>query len=334
MTATNGVKPQIPIVDFANYRADASLEARQEIAKQVVDACRKVGFVYITNHGVPEDQLKKAFEVSKKFYDLPLEDKMKAPHPANPLHHRGYSKPGTESITKFANAVQGTNLPEVQEIKESYEVGSENNPDQTNIWPPDEVLPEWRPFMTSFYWTCYEATKNILRALALGIGLEEDYLLNLHSGHYNQLRLLHYPPVPAEAVESGQKARMPAHTDYGSITILFQDDCGGLQVEHPNHPGEFIDATPVPGALIMNVGDLLQRWSNDYLKSTKHRVTLPPLQDRIVGAERMTRARYSIPYFCTTNPEWIIECLKTDEPPKYKPVSQREYSEMRQKAAY
>jgi isopenicillin N synthase-like dioxygenase len=147
-------------------------------------------------------------------------------------------------------------------MQESYEIGSDENPDQPNIWLPPSALPEFRPFMTSFYWTCFEAASRILRALALGIGLDEDHLLRLHSGHYNQLRLLHYPPIPARAIEAGKMARMPAHTDWSSMTMLFQDDCGGLQVEDPNVPGKFVGAEPVEGALVMNVGDLLMRWSN------------------------------------------------------------------------
>lgn len=150
--------------------------------------------------------------------------------------------------------------------QESYEIGSENDQDQPNVWPPSEVMPEWRPFMTSFYWTCFEAAKKILRALALGIGLkDENQLLNFHSGHCNQLRLLHYPPIPAKAIEGGKFARMPAHTDWSTITLLFQDDVGGLQVENPHQPGQFIDIEPVPGTLVMNVGDLLMRWSNGVL---------------------------------------------------------------------
>lgn len=116
--------------------------------------------------------------------------------------------------------------------------------------------------MISFYWSCFQAGERILRALALGIGLSEDHLLKFHSGRYNQLRLLHYPPIPAAAIEDGKFARMPAHTDWSTMTFLFQDDCGGLQVEDPNQEGKFIDVHPVPGTMVMNVGDLLMRWSN------------------------------------------------------------------------
>jgi isopenicillin N synthase-like dioxygenase len=116
--------------------------------------------------------------------------------------------------------------------------------------------------MTEFYWTCFKAASDILRAIALGLGLDEDHLLGFHSGQYNQLRLLHYPPVPAGVVENGQMARMPAHTDWTSVTMLFQDDCGGLEIENPNDLGTFLPAKPVEGALVLNVGDLLMRWSN------------------------------------------------------------------------
>ena len=193
--------------------------------------------------------------------------------------------------------------------------------------------------MTSFYWKCFSAAKHVLRALALGIGLQdEDHLLNYHSGHYNQLRLLHYPPIPANAITEGKFARMPAHTDWSTMTLLFQDSCGGLQVESPTQPGSFIDVDPIPGTLVMNIGDLLMRWSNDYLKSTSHRVQLPPRQERYTGDERLTRARYSIPYFVTTDPDTVIECLtgrfEGGEAAKYEPISQREYSAMRARMQY
>ena len=116
--------------------------------------------------------------------------------------------------------------------------------------------------------------------MALGIGLsDENHFKPTHPGHNNQLRLLHYPPVPAANIENQFATRMGAHSDWGSITMLFQDDCGGLQVgplfsprlkpvyslfqiEKPNKPGEFIDVPPLKDAIVMNVGDLMMRWSN------------------------------------------------------------------------
>lgn len=284
-----------------------------------------------------------------------------------------------------------------------------------NIWLPDDmtdddgnpILPSFRPFMTSFYWTLFHGPATaILRALALGIGFlgpdQEDALLDLHSGHYNQLRLLHYPPIPRRAIERGKFARMPAHTDWSTITILFQDDCGGLEVEDPHVPGTFRPVEPVEGSLVLNIGNLMMRWSNgitvdpssssylllfsifpadaagfspDTLRSTSHRVSLPPVQDRHTSASTssrdhstanpgddmtqngdededdeddddeggMTRSRYSIPYFITTDPDLVIEampcCVDDDEQDgrrgaKYEPITQREYAAMRARMQY
>lgn len=101
--------------------------------------------------------------------------------------------------------------------------------------------------------------------LALGTGLElhsPSLLADFHSGHTNQLRLLHYPPISASEIETGLAVRLPAHTDFGTITLVFQDECGGLEIEHPKNPGEFIRADPVKDAIVMNIGDLLMRWTN------------------------------------------------------------------------
>ncbi len=114
--------------------------------------------------------------------------------------------------------------------------------------------------------------------MALGIGLsDEDYFLRTHSGHNNQLRLLHYPPIPAADIEEGGlMTRMPAHSDWGSITLVFQDDCGGLQVEDPHRAGSFLPAPPLKDAIIMNVGDLMQRWSNGIPLSPSSRLPITP----------------------------------------------------------
>lgn len=207
----------------------------------------------------------------------------------------------------------------------------------------------------NFYWECFGLGGDILRALAIGLGLEnEAHLLEKHSGHNNQLRLLNYPPVPAEALETEKAARCPAHTDWSSITLLFQDDCGGLEVEDVNNPGKFVPATPIKNAVIMNVGDLMQRWSNgswaaplvdlyvltntDHLRSTSHRVTLPPLSDRFEGEQRMTRRRFSIPYFLSPDPDSVVACIPScmgiDEPAKYEPITPAEYNAMRASMQY
>ncbi|KAK5119842.1 hypothetical protein LTR85_007168 [Meristemomyces frigidus] len=337
-----GVTPSaIPVIDFAKWNTSTSKAEQLAVAKELTDACRRVGFVYIVNHGLPQDLLDQAFYTAKRLFDLTHEQKMQAPHPDGPEVHRGYSYPGLEKVSQYMDGDEdvGKQLRQVGDCKESYEVGSEENPLQPNVWLPESTLPGFKEFTTKFYWECNKVAQSLLRAMALGIGLDDpEYLIKYHTGHNNQLRLLHYPPVAAADLESKRVARMPAHSDWGSITMLFQDDCGGLEVEDPTTPGKFVPATPMPGACVMNVGDLLMRWSNDSLKSTLHRVTLPPLSDRIEGAQRMTRARYSIPYFVSADPESLVECLPacTDaqNPVKYEPVTQRAYSKVRAKLQY
>ncbi|CAJ2502549.1 Uu.00g099430.m01.CDS01 [Anthostomella pinea] len=345
MTTNEGT---IPVVDLESW-LQGSLEDRRRLATDLTGACRRVGFVYVVNHGVPDDLLEEAFGWSKKLFDLPHEMKMLAPHPSGPNVHRGYSWPGLEKVSQNVYG-EGEEEKEaenrkVSDFKESYEIGSEKLDLQPNVWLPEEVLPGFRAFMTQFYSRCFDSAKELLRALAIGVGLEdEDFFLRFHSGVNNQLRLLHYPPVDAEKLSSNMLARMPAHTDWGTITMLFQDSCGGLQVEDPVVPGQFVDATPMKNALIMNVGDLLMRWSNDYLKSTLHRVILPPIQTKTRISEKgegkvMTQARYSIPYFVSPDPEAVIECLTAnvggeDIPAKYEPMVQEDYRRMRARGQY
>ncbi|KAI0386722.1 Clavaminate synthase-like protein [Hypomontagnella monticulosa] len=333
----------IPVLDFGAW-SNGSTDKKRRIAQELTDACRRVGFVYIINHGVPGDLLDEAFGWSKKLFDLPQEKKMLAPHPPGPTVHRGYSWPGLEKVSQDiindGDEAKEAENRKISDVKESYEIGSEESETQPNIWLPEDVLPGFRKFMMQFYWKCFEAAKELLRALAIGIGLDDDdFFLRFHTGENNQLRLLHYPPVEAEKLSSNLVARMPAHSDWGTITMLFQDDCGGLQVEHPIKPGHFVDATPMKNALVMNVGDLLMRWSNDFLKSTLHRVTLPPVQEEThVNGKLITRPRYSIPYFVSPDPKAVIECLPvcTDEqhPIKYEPVIQEDYRRMRGRGQY
>ncbi|EEH17985.1 hypothetical protein PABG_00548 [Paracoccidioides brasiliensis Pb03] len=339
----SGASAHIPVVDFSRWVPENTPEERMKVAKEIVSACQNVGFAYIINHAISPERLAELFAWSEKFFALSAEEKLQAPHPEGSLIYRGYSWPGLEKVSQVMSDVAlpelAKKLREVTDYKESYDMGSDEASHQPNVWILEDTLPGFRDFMTKFYWECFGVASDILRAISIGIGLEdENHLLKLHSGHNNQLRLLHYPSVPAAALENEQYARMPAHTDWSSLTMLFQDDCGGLEVESIERPGEFIPATPIKNAIVINVGDLLQRWSNDHLHSTSHRVTIPPLIDRLEGVNRMVRERYSIPYFVAPDPTSVIECLPTctseSNPPRYFPISQGEYNRIRSMMHY
>ncbi|KAL4759069.1 isopenicillin N synthase family dioxygenase [Aspergillus foveolatus] len=334
---------ELPVVDFSSWHNAKDERSRQRVAQQLVDACQRVGFVRIINHSLPEGVLDKAFEWMKRLFALPEEDKMKAPHPAGWAVHRGYSWPGLEKVTQIMSTNDDGDvkkkLREVPDVKEVYDIGSEDDTSQPNQWLPDAILPGFRDFMVQFYSECDRVGKEILRAVAVGLDLEDaEYLTRKHSGNSNQLRLLHYLPVSAEDLEKDRVTRCAAHTDWSSITMLFQDDCGGLEVEDISRPGTFVPAQPVKDSIIMNIGDLLQRWSNDRLRSTNHRVSLPKLLDRIEGPDRMARERFSIPYFMSPDDEVLVECIPScmndETPAKYEPITRGDYNKMRMSMMY
>lgn len=219
------------------------------------------------------------------------------------------------------------------DVKESFELGREDDERTPNIWLPDDTLPGFREFMMRFFDTCYAVALDLLRAIALGMGLPEHFFAEYHTKRDNQLRLLHYPPVEAELLRTGTMERIAAHTDFGTMTLLFQDQVGGLEVEDVHEKGKFNAAPFIPGTIVVNIGDFLQRWSNDTLKSTLHRVRAPPA---VEGG--LTRARYSIPYFVTADREKMIDCIpgccSEERPKRYEPINAREYIERRLNATY
>lgn len=223
-------------------------------------------------------------------------------------------------------------------------MGSDANEEQPNIWIPESTLPGFQSFVKIFYADCWKTSQLVLRALALGLGLEdESALLKHHDERENEVSFRHYPPVGESKIQSGAMDRLGAHTDFDSFTLLFQDSQGGLKVKHPTTK-LWIDAPPIDGTLIMNIGDVLSRWSNgklmssgkshkladtrtDYLVSTVHRVHLPAPKNSydVVDTEkeeRRTKDRYSIPYFVAPKADTPLDsldvCCTKENPNKYK----------------
>jgi len=316
-----GVASSISVLNFGPFLDGSN---KQDVADAVLDSFKATGFVYLINHGLPQDKIDRMFEWSKRFFAQPMEVKQLAPHPPSGTHHRGYSAPGVEKVVQHVYDAEELvqNRRKAPDVKESFECGREESEDMPNIWLPEGVLSGFKEACLDFFWTCYEIELTILRALALGLKLPEDYFMAYHKAPDNQLRLLHYPSVPIDALEKDEIVRIGAHSDFGSITLLLQDDAGGLEIEDPNQPGEFNAAPPVEGALIINAGDFLMRWSNDTIRSTIHRVRAPP-KHTIKGG--MTPERYSIPYFCSADMSTVVDCLpgtwSEERPKQYEPIS-------------
>ncbi|THH14855.1 hypothetical protein EW146_g5544 [Bondarzewia mesenterica] len=351
-----GSHSRIAIIDFAPF-LDGTM--KQSVADIMLSSFKDVGFVYLVNHGLPKYKVQAMFDLSKQFFDLPMETKNLAPHPPSGSHHRGYSAPGIEKVAQhlYDKDEIAAHRAKAPDVKESFEVGREGDPIQPNIWLPDDVLPGFKQACLDFFWVsilnhlkfkrhdlrltlprlvplsqiCDEIKFKILSALALGLQLPEDFFNQFHQAPDNQLRLLHYPSVSASSLATDTVTRIGAHSDFGSITLLFQDNIGGLEVEDPNDPGQFQAAPPVKDALIVNAGDLLMRWSNDIIRSTVHRVRAPP---GLVAPNGMTPERYSIPY----DFDKVVECLPGtyDEhrPQRYEPISAMEYIMKRLESNY
>lgn len=223
-----------------------------------------------------------------------------------------------------------------EDLKESFEIGREFEEGHENRWPDklDVEGAEFKLTMLGFFERCKEVHAVLMRGIALGMGLDAGFFEDYVTTGDNTLRLLHYPPVAPGGFESGKRVRAGAHSDYGSVTLLFQDQRGGLQVERP---GGWVDVEPIEGTIVVNAGDLLARWSNDLIRSTKHRVVEPPLKGK--EFEVGHPARYSVAYFC--NPDfakWIEALPGTWEGEKggkkYEGVNSGEYLVQRLSATY
>lgn len=251
-----------------------------------------------------------------------------------PQSNRGYVITGQEKLASIELTDKiGFVRESFPDLKETMEIGREGVEDLPNRWP-DHLDDDGRAFkktMLSFFDMCNSLHKQIMRAVALGMRLPELFFEEFLNQDDNNLRLLHYPPVRKEIFRRNpRQVRAGEHSDYGSITLLFQDRHGGLQARSPR--GTFVDITPVADAIVVNAGDLLARWSNDTIKSTRHRVIEPP---KPAGEESENDqrdsypSRYSIAYLCNPNNDKLIDALPGTYgeavPKKYSGITAADY---------
>ena len=295
------------MIDFSVFLHGSSAN-RKATAEEVFHAFLTSGFLYLQNHGIPQETVSKAFSKSEEFFRR-SQDQKDSLSWTTPDANRGYVKAGREKVTQISDPEEIAKLRASNpDIKESMEIGREGVPGQPNQWPDkiDEEGAEFTETMKSFHLLLKDLHINVMRAIALGMGLDEHFFDPFTDGGDNTLRLLHYPAVLKSVFKNNpDQVRAGEHSDYGSITLLFQDNTGGLEVKSPR--GTWVRATPIPDSIVVNAGDLLSRWSNDEIRSTKHRVIQPPARE---GDESdMYPARYSMAYFCNPNFDKYIEAL-------------------------
>jgi len=293
----------IPVIDFAPFTHGNSTE-KQKVVNEIYTACTEVGFMYL-QCAIPQSLVDRLFTQVKQFFALPICVKEQVAR--SPQTNCGYIGLEQERL----------NPQNPGDLKEALNVGV------NSVWLPGQE--EFRACVSEFYQLCTtEMAPNILRALAIALHQDENFFDDKHGENYF-LRMLHYPSV-SQTPKSGQ-LRAGEHTDYGSITLLLQET-GGLEV--CTRQGEWIEAKPIPGTILVNIGDAMQRWTNDRLSSTPHRVVVPS------GADAL-RSRYSIALFCDPNSDVELACLpscQTDYPARYEPILLRDYLASRLAATY
>ncbi|KAI3453481.1 hypothetical protein Pfo_010144 [Paulownia fortunei] len=295
---------ELPIVDIA-------YSDRISTAHSIRQACMECGFFYLVNHGVEENLLQKVLEGNKAFFSLPLEEKMKLAR----KEHRGYTPLYAENLDPSSSS-RG-------DSKESFYIGpleDITSHGYLNQWPSEDVLPSWKSTMEDYYKRVLNAGERLISLIALALNLEENYFYDV--GAFNPpnafLRLLHYPGELGSSNEEIYGAS--AHSDYGMITLLATDGIGGLEErlltshsdsqllsfvcrEKFKKPHVWEDVQHVPGAFIVNIGDMMERWTNCLFRSTLHRVMPRGLE------------RYSHIFFCLGPLAWwrnlgLSRCLK------------------------
>lgn len=295
----------IPVVDLSTFtKGDAA--ARQAFVKALGEAFQDIGFVGVSNHGVSRQLISDFYKASKAFFALPVGIK-KAYELAEAAGQRGYTSFGTEHAKQS----------DVADLKEFFQIGQEANMKNVEV----AEVPGFLDLGMKLYRKFEETGGELLRAIALYLGLEETYFDRQIDQGNSILRAIHYPPITKEPDSA---IRAEQHEDINLITLLVGASAGGLQIL--NHDNKWLPVVPEKDEIVINVGDMLQRLTNNYLKSTTHRVVNPPREEWHVP-------RLSIPFFLHPQPEMDLSCLEScvteDRPLAYEPITAGEYLDER-----
>lgn len=300
---TQSVLEQVPVLSMANM-------SKADFAQAFGTSFQTFGFAMVRDHGMDQGLIDRGWATARRFFDLPVSAKQQYDAKANG-GQRGYTAFGTE-IAKGASE---------NDLKEFWHVGRDLPPGDPladtmppNIWPSE--LPDFEATFAPLYAEFDRVGAELLSAIALYLGLPDRWFDGPIENGNSILRLLHYPPVSPEA----PGIRAGAHEDINLITLLLGAEEGGLELKDRN--GNWLPVVPPPGALAINVGDMLQRLTNHVLPSTSHRVVNPP-------PERRGHSRYSMPFFLHLRPDFMIDalpqCVTADNPRREAAISAHDY---------
>jgi isopenicillin N synthase-like dioxygenase len=300
----------VPVIDIAPF-LEGTPEGKRQVAEQVGRACAEIGFLTIVGHGVPADLMRRTYDVSRRFFDLPFEEKLAVRVNSVGV---GYVPLQVESLA----ASLGMKTP--GDLKESLNCGRDFDHDR---WPANP--PELRETWIAYFQSVKGLAESVMRIFATALNLPEEYFTPLVAEPQAFMRVINYPDQAEEPLPG--QLRAGAHSDYGTLTILRSENvAGGLQVR--DKAGEWVDVVTVPDSFVINIGDMMQYWTNDLWVSTVHRVVNPPRQPG------QSARRQSIVFFHSPNENAVISCLpgcsSAEHPAKYPDILAGEH--LRQKS--
>jgi isopenicillin N synthase-like dioxygenase len=304
----------IPVVNLADFLS-GDPQLKQAFVNQLGKAYEEVGFVAVKNHGIPDELIADLYKYVQEFFKLPLESK-KQYEIQGLAGQRGYTSFGKEHA-------KGSDAPDLKEFFQFGQTVEDNDPIKSEY--PDNVqvkdIPAFNPTFVKAYRAFEKSGKALLQAIALYLGLDEHYFDNyIHNGN-SILRAIHYPPITQEPKSA---IRAEQHEDINLITLLVGASADGLQILSKQN--EWVPVTSLPEQIVVNVGDMLQRLTNNRLKSTTHRVVNPP-------REKWGSSRFSIPFFLHPKSDMNLACLEgcvdASRPKAYPDATAGEYLDER-----
>jgi len=319
------VPTDVPIIDMSPAFA-GGLEGRRKVAEAIDEACREIGFLIITGHGISDDLCERVLAMSREFFDLPAEEKLRVRQWEDSIP-RGFSPIAAEAVSY--SRLQLT----PGDLKESFTAGPPDVPDDeyyrrgmartlfaANRWPARPA--GFEAIHREYFHTMERLGASLMQLFALSLGLDENFFDDKIDRHTSVLRVINYPAQVTDPIPG--QLRAGEHSDYGTFTILRHERehrPGGLQVR--NRAGNWIDVRGVPNSFVVNLGDTMARWTNDRWVSTMHRVVNPPrLSDE-------DSRRLSLVFFHQTNYDTVVECIPScvgvGEEAKYPPVTFGDY---------
>lgn len=304
----------IPVVDLADFLS-GDPQRKKAFVQQLGKAYEDVGFVAVKNHGIPDDLIADLYKYVQQFFSLPSDAKKKYEIPGL-AGQRGYTSFGKEHA-------KGSDAPD---LKEFFQYGQKvDDGDVVKSEYPDNVqvndIPQFNPTFDKAYRAFEKSGKALLQAIALYLGLDEHYFdEHIHNGN-SILRAIHYPPITSEPKSA---IRAEQHEDINLITLLVGASADGLQILTKQN--EWVGVTSLPEQIVVNVGDMLQRLTNNRLKSTTHRVVNPP-------RTMWHTSRFSIPFFLHPKSQMNLACLEgcidKEHPKAYEDATAGEYLDER-----